>query len=70
MPAELPTTPVLHQDNAAGSPLTTAAGALIGAGQYLGTQGLAVPHDSQGWIQLLIGIAVAVLGAFLKQPGK
>ena len=69
MPDQTPT-PNLHTSNIAGAPITSIGGFIIGAGQYLATQGAAWPHDTQGWIQFVIGILLAGLGALAKQPGQ
>lgn len=54
--------------NIGGSPLTTVGGALIGAGQYLTTNGLVLPHDKQTWIQFVLGLLFAIGGALLRGP--
>lgn len=66
--APSPSTPVLHPANIAGAPFVTIGGGLIGAGQYLATQGVAVPHDWQGWAQLILGVLIAVVGALARGP--
>lgn len=58
--------PKIAAANVTGAPLETAAGVLIGVGQYLGTQGIAMPHDASGWVQFLLGILIAAAGAFVR----
>ena len=63
--------PMFHPGNIVGSPVSTVASIALGVGQYLSTQGVAWPHDSQGWIQFVVGLLISVLGSMYKaQPTK
>ena len=70
MPDNPQPAPLVHMENITGSPVTTIAGVLIGIGQYLATQGGALPHDTQGWVQFAMGLLIAVAGMLVRQPGK
>ena len=72
MPTPLSTdsTQMIHVDNIVGSPFTTIAGILAAASQYLGTQGAVWPHDTNSWISFGIGLAMAIAGGLIKQPGQ
>lgn len=61
--------PVVHPNNIAGSPLTTAGGIIAAIGQYLLLNGANVPHDTQSWISFGAGLLIAIAGALVKQPG-
>lgn len=50
------------------APVSTAVGIGAGIGQYLAVQGVTMPQDWVGWVQLIITILLSVLGALGKLP--
>lgn len=63
-------TPIVHPSNIVGSWQMTALGVVTGlATWWEGNQGQFPPVDAKGWITLVLGAAMAVLGGLLKNPG-
>ena len=62
--------PLVHPDNALGSPLTSAVGAVAALILQGVIGGFVVPHDVMGCLNIALSVAVFVLGLLLKSPGK
>ena len=67
MPNDLP---VLHPVNITGSPATSGIGLVAALALQGATGGFVWPTDTAGWLNVVMSIAVFLLGLFVKQPGK